>query len=317
MVWRLLPGRPARRLCILLVPAAAMAGGCRERPWPDSPPIEDAVFRAEHRTWRERREAVLRDSAHSFTHWVGLYPLPEGGTLLGTDPALAAVLPPHAAVRLAGRVIRAGRDLRFEPHEASVRLHDGSVASGALALLSDSLRTPTCLRFGPVHVWVHDELGRLFIRVADEAAPALAGFRMPELYPLDARWRVAARLERFRVPRVEHLLDVTGEYQEWVAPGHLVFRIDGRRYRLVVHQEHGDSARLRLMFRDPTNAEETYGAGRYLAVAAPDSLGWTVTDFNRARNPPCAFTGASVCALPPRGNRLPVAVSAGERRFAR
>ena len=315
MFWGPLPRPTVRRIGALALPAVIVAGGCVERPWPDPPAIEEAQFHAEQQTWRAGREGLLRDSAHSFTHWVELHPLAEGGTPLGTDSALAVVLPSHAAVGLAGVVIRAGREILFEPAGDRVRLHDGRVATGPVALHSDSLRTPTCLRFGPVHVWVHDELGRLFIRVADEAAPALAGFRMPEPYPLDARWRVAARMEQFREPRVRQLLDVTGELQEWLAPGYLLFRFEGGPHRLLAYQEPGDSTTLRLMFRDPTNAEESYGAGRYLSVPVPDSLGWTVVDFNRSRNPPCAFTPASVCALPPRENRLPFAVSAGERRF--
>jgi hypothetical protein len=40
-----------------------------------------------------------------------------------------------------------------------------------------------------------------------------------------------------------------------------------------------------------------------------------VIDFNRAYNPPCVFTPHSTCALPPRGNRLALAVVAGEKRW--
>jgi uncharacterized protein (DUF1684 family) len=38
-----------------------------------------------------------------------------------------------------------------------------------------------------------------------------------------------------------------------------------------------------------------------------------VLDFNRATNLPCAYTEFTTCPLPPAGNRLTVAVEAGEK----
>jgi hypothetical protein len=37
-------------------------------------------------------------------------------------------------------------------------------------------------------------------------------------------------------------------------------------------------------------------------------------DFNKAENPPCAFTEFATCPLPPQQNRLDVAIPAGEKR---
>jgi uncharacterized protein (DUF1684 family) len=69
------------------------------------------------------------------------------------------------------------------------------------------------------------------------------------------------------------------------------------------------------MFADQTSGKETYGAGRYLYVA-PAKNGTTVVDFNKAQNPPCAFTKFATCPLPPFQNRLPLQVEAGEKRYA-
>jgi hypothetical protein len=65
------------------------------------------------------------------------------------------------------------------------------------------------------------------------------------------------------------------------------------------------------MFRDGTSAKTTYGAGRYLYTALPKD-GRVTLDFNRAMNPPCAFTNFATCPLPPPKNRLDLAVEAGE-----
>ncbi|MGH9808987.1 MAG: DUF1684 domain-containing protein, partial [Terriglobia bacterium] len=56
----------------------------------------------------------------------------------------------------------------------------------------------------------------------------------------------------------------------------------------------------------------TYAAGRFLHADKPVN-GVTVLDFNRAENPPCAFTPFATCPLPPPGNDLPAAIEAGEK----
>ncbi len=70
---------------------------------------------------------------------------------------------------------------------------------------------------------------------------------------------------------------------------------------------------LLFVFRDATAPVETYGAGRFLAAALPAG-GKVVLDFNRAVNPPCAFTPYATCPLPERQNVLPVRIEAGETK---
>ncbi len=54
-------------------------------------------------------------------------------------------------------------------------------------------------------------------------------------------------------------------------------------------------------------------ANRSLQLPPPAADGTVVLDFNRVANLPCAYTDLATCQLPPAGNRLPVAVEAGER----
>ncbi|MBI2401251.1 MAG: DUF1684 domain-containing protein [Gemmatimonadetes bacterium] len=53
---------------------------------------------------------------------------------------------------------------------------------------------------------------------------------------------------------------------------------------------------------------------QFTAVAFPDQDGWTLIDFNRAYNPPCAFTPYSTCALRPEERRLALSIPVGEKR---
>jgi len=54
-------------------------------------------------------------------------------------------------------------------------------------------------------------------------------------------------------------------------------------------------------------------AGLEHVYAAPGPDGTVTLDFNRAANLPCAYTPFATCPLPSAGNRLPVAVEAGEQ----
>jgi uncharacterized protein (DUF1684 family) len=68
-----------------------------------------------------------------------------------------------------------------------------------------------------------------------------------------------------------------------------------------------------VLFTDATSGVTTYPANRSLLVDAPDAQGAVTLDFNRAVNLPCAYTDFATCPLPPAGNRLPIAVEAGEK----
>lgn len=73
-----------------------------------------------------------------------------------------------------------------------------------------------------------------------------------------------------------------------------------------------------LPFRDATAGKTTYGGGRYLLDTAKSAdLGAIgdelVLDFNFAYHPSCRYDPKWVCPLAPPGNRLHVAIEAGER----
>jgi uncharacterized protein (DUF1684 family) len=128
---------------------------------------------------------------------------------------------------------------------------------------------------------------------------------------VDPSWRVVGRLERYPAERQVVLEDGDGRPQNYTAPGLVVFERAGSTYRLEPVFE-SDRKRLFVLFSDETNAHETYGAGRFLYAPLPES-DWVLLDFNKAFNPPCAFTPYAVCPLPAPENRLRVRVEAGEK----
>jgi uncharacterized protein (DUF1684 family) len=101
--------------------------------------------------------------------------------------------------------------------------------------------------------------------------------------------------------------------EEMTAPGEVLFVVDGKELRLTPFVEQG-SRELFFVFGDRTNGHETYGGGRFLDAPAPTGER-VVLDFNRAYNPPCAFTPYATCPVPRRENRLPIRVTAGEKAY--
>jgi uncharacterized protein len=153
--------------------------------------------------------------------------------------------------------------------------------------------------------------GGYLIRVHDPDAPALAEFAGVPTHDPDPGWVIRGRFERFDEPRpVTVGAVVEGLSHVYVAPGVVRFEHDGAVYELLAFNgKHGSG--LNILFTDATSGVTTYAANRALDVDIPDD-GEVVLDFNRARNLPCAFTDFATCPLPPAGNHLPFAVTAGE-----
>ena len=95
--------------------------------------------------------------------------------------------------------------------------------------------------------------------------------------------------------------------------GILKFSLNGQQLQLTAFVEAGQPPdRLFVPFTDATSGAETYKAGRYLDIH-PTATGIYVVDFNRAYNPYCYYNPSYDCPFPPRENRLPIPVRAGEK----
>jgi uncharacterized protein len=296
----------------------ALALGCANEPWPRPAAMPNEQFDAEFREWRDDRRSRLVAPGSGPVTWVGLWELPSGDAGLGADSTLPIVLPASDAPRVMGTLRRTGQVVRFEPApHAKVQLGDSSntpVTTG-LTLESDRGDSATVLAVGSLRMRVHGEPGtdRLWLRAWDVDDPIRETFTLPETFAPDTLWRIAARFEPFKDPREYRVADIAGGTQAYRAPGKLVFHVGRKEYRLTPFADSA-SRDYFVMFWDSTAMTATYEAGRYLHVPFPDSTGWTVVDFNRSYNPPCVFTAYSTCALPLRENRLPLAVTAGEKR---
>jgi uncharacterized protein (DUF1684 family) len=105
--------------------------------------------------------------------------------------------------------------------------------------------------------------------------------------------------------------NVLGGQFKMKSPGLLKFTVNGKECSLEPVTE---DDQLFIIFGDGSNRNETYKAGRFLYADMPVN-GEVVLDFNKAYNPPCAFTPFATCPLPPPQNKLEVEIKAGEKRY--
>lgn len=188
---------------------------------------------------------------------------------------------------------------------------DGKPIS-TIDLVSDEKGKPAEIRVGSQTFYLIRREDRFGIRLKDNQTKARLEFKGQNWFPINESYSVPARLEAFPEPKELMVPNVLGGHFKMKSPGLLRFALQGQEYSL--HPVLQDDGSLFIIFRDASNSNETYSAGRFLyADKAVD--GKTTLDFNKAENPPCAFTPYATCPLPPEGNDLPVAIKAGEKRY--
>lgn len=269
-----------------------------------------AAYVAEVDAWHAGRIERLR----SDTGWltlVGLHELdPAAVNTLGSEASATVRLVDKAPARVGELASLDGRwTFAADPDAAVTTADSAAVPVTTLQIATDRDGAPTTLACGPLLFYVIERGGAFFLRVKDRESEVLRGFAGIDRFPVDARWRVQARLEPG--PATVKVPDVLGHETDEPSPGTLVFELDGRECRLTPTGRPGEE--LFLVFGDATNGHGTYGGGRFLSAPAPAADGTVTLDFNRTYNPPCVFTPYATCPLPGKGNTLKVAVEAGEK----
>jgi hypothetical protein len=136
----------------------------------------------------------------------------------------------------------------------------------------------------------------------------------PGYYDYDPGLVFVGPLERAKARTTVRVLAADGTETEATEAGSFVLPLGGATRLRVLRMPVADSeeSELEIFFRDETNGDGTYPAGRFVSLV-PLSDGRFRLDFNRARNPFCAYSPVYPCPLPWRGNGLATAVRAGER----
>ena len=251
-------------------------------------------YQTEIAEWRRQREAGLKREG-GWLSVAGLFWLHDGANRFGKDAENDVVLPDGPA--------QAGV---FELRDGKVTVTMGGESR---ELWPDSLDVA---KVGRLSLFVIKRGEKYAIRLKDPDSEYRRAFHGIEYYPASEAYRVTAQFvaEPARIP----ILNILGQTEAMESPGYVKFRLNGRELRLRPVFEEPGAKELFYIFRDDTTGKETYPAGRFLYSALPKD-GKVELDFNKAYNPPCAFTPYATCPLPPPENRLGVKVEAGEKKY--
>lgn len=138
-------------------------------------------------------------------------------------------------------------------------------------------------------------------------------------FPADRKYRVDADYEVWPNPDTLKIPMTTGASEAYLRYGKATFNLEGQRVSLTLFLKvNAADSSFFVPFSDKTNGSETYEGGRFLDIAKPAAGENTIIlDFNKAYNPFCVYNYDYSCPIPPAENRLPVAVQAGEKSFAK
>lgn len=255
-----------------------------------TPPV-DPHYASEILKWRSDRAAALM-AEDGWLSLAGLYWLREGKNTFGTDEASDLVLPDGPT------------------HGGAFEFHSGRVTLDGKELKPNG--DAPAATVGRAKLYVIRRADKVGIRVRDPQSRARLNFHGLQYYPIDAAYRIDARwvAESRELP----ILNMLGQTEAQPSPGYAVFSIKGREFKLRPYIEVPGDKQLFYVFRDQTSGKETYGAGRFFYSDFPHD-GRVIIDFNKAYNPPCAFTPYATCPLPPPENRLAARIEAGELKY--
>jgi len=272
-------------------------------------PVEENYLK-QIETWRNQRISRLT----SPTGWLSLVGLPwlkEGENTLGSASDNSVILlgaPDHLGVV----TLNKGK-ATIELSTGVDALIDGKKQPSA-ELLDDSHETPTTISYGTVNFYLVHRGDQWGLRVKDSEAPTRKQFEGIDYFDIDPSWRIEARWQAYDPPHTLEMSTVIGTTEKYPVLGKATFERDGHTYELLPVLENPGDTELFLVFADRTSGKETYGAARFLYMDMPKD-GKVIIDFNKAYNPPCAFTAYATCPLAPPENRLDLRVIAGEKKY--
>lgn len=249
---------------------------------------------AAHARWQQRRYDELA-APDSWLGLCGLFWLNEGDNRVGAEADSDVVIPagaPHVGLlRVRGMLV-----------------HWLPVEGKSVDLQTDRDGAPTTVNLEKHDFFIAERDGRLAARVRDPQWAEHQPFSGLSYLPYDPAWVIDAKWLPLDPPQTMELPNVLGELRPVSVAFCAQFMFQGELVSLLPVSVDEEGAFF--VFRDRTSGRESYGAGRFLRARPTGSQ--IRLDFNRAYNPPCAFTPFATCPLPPPENWLQFQVMVGE-----
>ena len=255
----------------------------------------DNGYKSEIEAFRKARIERLK-SENGWLNLAGLFWLKEGINTFGGSEKNDFVFPSDHSDEFLGQLLLKNGQVYYQ------------TVSDTMLVYRDDIKAPV-ISHRSLRWFIIKRGDKYAVRLRDLEGEYLKAFKGIDCYPTDESYRIVADF----IPtkgKMMTIIDVTGRSYQLESPGLLRFTIGKKTYQLETSQE-GDN--LFIVFGDLTNKKQTYGAGRFIDTGLPDANGKVVIDFNKAYNPPCAFTPFATCPLPTPANKLTVEIPAGEQ----
>ncbi|MCC7217449.1 MAG: DUF1684 domain-containing protein [Burkholderiales bacterium] len=298
----------ARRLAPIALAGIAF---CAAAAAPD-PAVVDELAK-----WRARADASLTRE-RGWLSIVSRDELTPGTYRIGSAPDSQIVLPKGLAPAHLGVVVVSDGKARLELAKGQkmrtvTKEPDDSEEFTARDLVTGASRLEWVTAGRLSLQFVKREDGRIVVRAADRDSPRRRNFAGRVWFEPKAEFRVPAKFVPTSQGATIPIANVRGEISYEKVAGTLEFTVNGQKMSLDALDDEGN---LFIIFRDGTSNSTTYPPGRFLFIEKPKDGTWIV-DFNRAYNPPCAFSAFTTCPLPPPQNWLKGDMAAGEKYAGR
>jgi uncharacterized protein (DUF1684 family) len=258
----------------------------------------------------EREKILLADDGWFTVS--GLHFLNPGENKFGSDPLNDIVLDYADVPKQAGVITMNGTTVTIKAANGQTLTYNGKPAKEGVLHLAAGDKPADTIKFKTTTMFLHYSGPRLAIRVRDLNAPLRKNFSGLKWYPPNPAVKVVGQFTPLAKPKTVQAPNILGDLEPFEVPGTVALTIGGK----AVNMEAWKSGnQLWFVFRDLTSADTTYQSARFLYTDMPGPDGKLVMDFNRARNPPCAYNQWTTCPLPPASNKLPVRIEAGEKRY--
>lgn len=268
--------------------------------------------RQEVEQWRTDRVTRLTAEA-GWLSLIGLEWLQPGDNRIGSaadNDIVVGAMPAHLGVVN----LRPDGSMHLVLAADSTALIDGKPLREAALIDDAGGGTPTMVSVGTLGFLAIDREGRKGLRIRDSEAATRRDFAGIDYFPIDPAWRIEAAWIPASANQTLEMGTVIGTTEKYPVPGTARFSRDGTSFEILPVIEVPGDAQYFVVFADRTSGRETYGAARFLYIDPPKD-GKVTLDFNKAYNPPCAFTAFATCPLAPPENRLDLRIAAGEKNY--
>lgn len=275
----------------------------------DNSPYADEIAK-----WRKAREEKLR-ADNGWLTLAGRYPLKEGTNTFGTGKDNDIVFP--ASLKGTGPERLGTILVDFKAKKVTLKLSEGvAMVNGDTSftgerVLGTAVDKRDWVGLKQLRMHVIERGGKYILRLADNESAVRKNFAGCVWYLPDEAYKVEAKFVPYSEGKTLSIVNVIDEVSKQPCPGYVEFRLKGEVYKLDAIKE-GEG--LFFVFQDDTAGDTTYKPGRFLDVEKQPKANETfLLDFNKAYNPPCAFSEYTTCPLPPRQNILRTRIEAGEK----